>query len=236
MAQRSIALSAALLIACGGGRPPPMAPPALDDDEAEAADVTVAGIALPRMPLEVTPESEPLADGWSAAVAAITMPTPVPPVGDDWEVESWADGPFRDWMERRTDAVQDAQRALRAAREGPREQSVVASMLLGLVYSRFALDLRGIQVPAVFADDPVRAEAFRNALSTAAHPLWLRALDAFGSCSSVAGGAPAHSLDRWRERCDAEIRFVSEMLPDDPPDPEPAPQGERTGARGARRR
>lgn len=231
MTRPSIALTLPLLLACGGGRPPPMAPPPLDDDEAEAAEVTVAGIALPRMPLEVTPETEPLADGWAASVAALTMPTPRPPTGEDWEVESWADGPFRDWMERRTDAVQDAQRALREAREGPREQSVVASMLLGLVYSRFALDLRGIEVPAVFAGDSVRAEAFRNALSSAAHPLWLRALDAFGSCSSVAGAAPAHSLDRWRERCDAEIRFVSAMLPDDPPE-----EAERTPSREASRR
>ena len=57
-------------------------------------------------------------------------------------------------------------------------------------------------------------KAFRAAMEQAAQPLWLRALDAFGSCASVASAAPAHSLARWRERCDAELRAVEPLLPD----------------------
>lgn len=233
-----VPLIALLLVACGG-RPPPTPPPPLEDlDELEEGEVTIAGIPLPRMPFEVSPDDPELAPGWAATEAALTMPTPVPPAGEAWEVESWADGELTEWMRRRAEAVAAAQRALEPAREAEPEYGVVASLLLGLAYSRFAMDLRGIPVPPVFRDDPVRAEAFRNALRTAAEPLWLRALDAFGSCASLAGGAPAHSLAHWRERCDAEGRAVAEMLPE-PPSPEERPPGERPPEdepRGAERR
>jgi hypothetical protein len=205
-----------MLVSCGG-RPPPTAPPALPDDMDEDARLSIAGIELPRMPLDVAPEDEELAPGWALTERALTMPTPRPPDGAAWEVEAWADEELAAWMGRRAEAVAAAQRALEPARAGHAEHAVVASMLLGLAYSRFALDLRGVAVPDAFAADPVRAEAFRNALTTASGPLWQRALDAYGSCSSTAADEPAHSLDQWRERCDAEGREAEAMLPDPPP-------------------
>ncbi|MEC7522176.1 MAG: hypothetical protein VYE22_19980 [Myxococcota bacterium] len=211
------AAALALLLAACGGRPPPTAPPPLDEELGEEADgdgLRIAGIALPRLPLEVSATEPPLADGWARAEAALTMPTPRPPEGEAWEVEGWADGELGDWMRRRAEVVGAAQRALEPAREGRPEHSVVASLLLGLAYSRFALDLRGIETPLAFSNDPERAQAFRAAMEQAARPLWLRALDAFGSCAAVAAEAPAHSLARWRERCDAELRAVEPMLPE----------------------
>lgn len=173
----------------------------------------IAGVTLPRLPVDVTPEDAPIAPGWARTEAALTMPTPQPPAGEAWEVETWADEELTDWMRRRAEAVSSAQRALRPAREGAPRYSVVASMLLGLAYTRFAMDVRGIPTPRAFRSSEERAQQFRAALEEAAAPLWLRALDAYGSCSSVAGGQPAHSLDRWREACDAEIRSVNRMLP-----------------------
>ena len=79
----------------------------------------------------------------------------------------------------------------------------------------FALDLRGIPTPEAFGESEERARAFQAALENASLPLWQRALDAFGSCSSVAGSEPAHSLDQWREFCDTEIRNAQAMLPSD---------------------
>jgi len=208
---RRLAL-ALLLTACGGGRPPPTPPPELTRPS-DAPEVTIAGIALPRMPEDVTPQSEDLRDGWELAERALTMPAPRPPTGEAWEVEAWATDELADWMRRRGEAVADVQRAFEPARHGDAEESVVASMLLGLAYARFALDLRGLDTPSVFSDDPARAEEYRTALERAARPLWLRALDAFGSCASVAGEQPAHHLGRWRERCDREAREASAMLP-----------------------
>lgn len=197
-----------------------MAPPGLDDLD-DAPLVSIAGIELPRLPIDVEPDDPELEVGWARAEAALTMPTPRPPAGEAWEVETWADEALADWMTRRAQALGEAQRALEEARGGRPEYSVVASMLLGLAYSRFALDLRGVATPEAFADRADRANAFRAAMETAAEPLWQRALDAFGSCASVAGHQPAHSLDQWRERCDAEIRDVSAMLPDAAEDDEP---------------
>lgn len=210
---RRVSLGAGIVIAIAGcgSRPPPTPPPSVDLDEEEP--VLVAGIELPALPLDV--DRQDLEDGWVATEAALTMPTPRPPDGEDWEVEVWADEELMAWVRRRAEAVSAAQRALEPARTGgDADLSVVASALLGLAYSRFALDLRGIPTPSVFEDDPVRAAAFRSALDAAAAPLWQRALDAYGSCSSVAGAAPAHSLSRWRERCDREIRSVSAMIAD----------------------
>ena len=216
--RRSSQLLTACLVtalASCGGRPPPTPPPTFDDDDEEGA-IAIAGIELPRLPLDV--EVEDLEEGWPRTEAALTMAIPRPPHGADWEVEAWAEEELGAWMRRRAEAVGVAQRALEPVRAGPPEEAVVASMLLGLAYSRFALDLRGIEVPAAFAEDPVRAAAFRNALETASRPLWERALDAFGSCSATAASAPAHSLAAWRERCDREIRAAAAMIDDGAPE------------------
>jgi hypothetical protein len=212
-----LALAALALSSCGG-RPPPIDPPAYeellgDDDEQRAS---IAGIVLPRMPLDVEADDPELEEGWQRASQALSMPTPRPPSGDATEVELWADEELAGWMQRRAEAVGAAQHALERARMGRREVSVVASAVLGLAYSRFALDLRGIPTPEVFATDPDRSRAFQDALRSATGPLWQRALDAFGSCASAAGDAPAHSLDQWREFCDTEMESAASMLPEEP--------------------
>lgn len=209
----SVRYAILLLVACG--RPPPVAPPSYEELLDDENRIAIAGILLPRMPVDVAPTDPELEEGWERASRALSMPTPRPPAGDSVELETWADEELSEWITRRGQAIGDAQRALERARTGPSpEHSVVASAILGLAYSRFALDLRGIPAPELFADDPDRAIAFREALRSAARPLWQRALDAFGSCSSVAGEQPAHSLDHWREFCDGEIRSAGAMLPD----------------------
>ncbi len=202
-----------VLCACGG-RPPPVAPPPLEDEDDQEERASVAGISLPRLPLDVAVDDPELEEGWQHTAQALSMPTPRPPTGEAWEVEEWADEELAGWMRRRAEAIAAAQRALETARMGRPEVSVVASTLLGLAYSRFALDLHGISPPEVFASDTDRAQAFQAALRTAARPLWRRAVDAFGSCASVAAGAPAYTLDRWRRYCDDEIEEASAMLPD----------------------
>lgn len=166
------------------------------------------------MPLDVSPEDEVLAPGWELTERALTMPAPHPPAGEVWEVESWADDALGEWMRRRAEAIALAQHALDPVRHGRPRRSVVASLILGLAYARFAMDLRGLPTPTVFADDEDRAREYREALEAAAWPVWQRALDAFGSCAAVAAEQPAHSLARWRERCDQEAREASAMLPD----------------------
>lgn len=200
-----------LLTACG--RPPPVAPPSLHEELSEGRRASIAGIELPRMPIEVNRREPPLRDGWSATARSLTMRAPRPPLGEAWEVEAWADDELADWLGRRGDAIAQAQRALEPARQGDPEASVVASTLLGLAYARFAMDVRGLDTPRAFADDARRAREYREALETAAQPLWLRALDAFGGCAATASAQPAHHLDRWRERCDDESREASAMLP-----------------------
>ena len=198
-----------------GGRPPPVAPPPLDDDD-DAPRASIAGIVLPPLPLDVEIDDVAIEEGWRRAELALSMPTPRPPRGELWEVEAWADEELTGWMHRRAEAVGAAQRALETARMGRPDISVVASAILGLAYSRFALDLRGIPVPEVFASDAERSRAFQAALHGATTPLWQRALDAFGSCASAAAAAPAHSLASWREFCDDEGQSAAAMLPDAP--------------------
>jgi hypothetical protein len=198
--------------ACAGARPPPVDPPPLDDDDETRP--SIAGIVLPALPVDVEVDDPALEEGWRRASVALSMPTPRPPAGELWEIEAWVDQELREWMHRRAEAVGAAQHALEPARMGRPELSVVASAILGLAYSRFALDLRGIPTPAVFASNPERARAFQDALHGATGPLWQRALDAFGSCSSAAADAPAHSLSEWREFCDEESASAAAMLPE----------------------
>lgn len=217
MTHRAALLPVAFLLCACASQPPPVEPPPLDRliDDGEAR-VSIGGIVLPRMPPDVEPDDPDLDDGWRRASQALSMPTPRPPAGEAWEVEEWADQELSAWMQRRAEAIGAAQRALEEARMGRREASVVASAILGLAYSRFALDLRGIPTPDVFAGDHDRSRAFQEALHRATATLWQRALDAFGSCASAAAAAPAHSLDQWREFCDDEIASASAMLPDRP--------------------
>jgi len=216
---RVLALLFSVALTACGGRPPLTPPPDLEAEQ-NAEPPRIAGIALPRLPVDVSPEDEELAEGWSLTEQALTMPAPRPPDGEIWEVETWADDALSDWMGRRGAAIAAAQRALDGARHGRPDQSVVASMLLGLAYARFAMDLRGLDTPPAFLDDSERTAQYRQAIEAAAEPLWLRALDAFGSCGSVAAEQPAHSLSRWRERCDREGREASSMLPDHEEDEE----------------
>ena len=203
----------ASLVGCGGGRPPPAEPPPLDLEEDERPRVRIGGVELPRMPYDVEPDDGELETGWARTAESLLMRTPTPPSGDEIEIDAWASAELAAWLDRRGRSVAAAQRALETARGGRPEHSVVASMLLGLAYSRFALDVRGIATPTAFSGDPDRTAAFRAALEQAAAPLWQRALDAFGSCASVARDQPAHSLAQWRERCDAEARIAEQMLP-----------------------
>lgn len=190
-----------------------MAPPPLDDED-EAPRPTLAGIVLPALPSDVEVDDRELEEGWNRAERLLSMPTPRPPRGEVWEVEAWATDELSEWIQRRASAIGALQRALEGARMGRAEVSVVASAILGLAYSRFALDLRGIPVPEVFASDPERARAFQQALENAAGPLWQRAVDAFGSCASTAAEAPAYSLAAWRTFCDREGESAAAMLPD----------------------
>lgn len=200
-----------LLFACGGGRPPPEPPPSLDPDD--GASFEFAGIELPPLPLDV--EEDDLADGWGPVERALTEPAPRPPVGETWEVDAWADDVLADWIGRRATLLAEAQRALTMLREGDPEISVVASTLLGLTYSRLALDLRGIPTPASYRDTPELEGAFRSALDRMARPLFRRAVDAYGSCSATAMDGPAYALARWREHCDRELRMLAPMVGSD---------------------
>ncbi|MGE0788487.1 MAG: hypothetical protein AB7S26_22620 [Sandaracinaceae bacterium] len=212
----SILLWSALSLACGAGRPPPTPPPALDDDDGGSERVRIAGIRLPRLPVDVSPDDELLANGWAQTEVALRMPTPSPPEGEAWEVEAWASEELPRWMQRRAEAITTAQHALQTARDGDPRYSVVASTLLGIAYSRFAMEVRSIPVPGAFAGDEERQRELHDALEHAAYPIWLHAMDAFGSCSRVAADAPAHSLARWREACDREIHEIEALIPDDP--------------------
>jgi hypothetical protein len=220
-------LAIAILFCACGTRPPPVAPPSYEELLDDERRLSIAGIVLPRMPVDVEPDDPELEEGWTRASRALSMGTPAPPAGDAYEVGIWADEELTAWIRRRAEAIGEAQRALERARSGSADYSVVASAILGLAYSRFALDLHGISVPEIFTSDPERTRAFQTALRNAARPLWQRALDAFGSCASAAYDAPAHSLEPWREFCDEEIRNANAMLPQAPAapvDPDDAPR------------
>lgn len=210
---------ALLMLACGGAAAPVEEPP-IDPADLEDDGASIAGIDLPNLPVDVELDDGVLGEGVLRATDALSMPTPRPPVGEAWEVEAWADEELTAWLGRRAEAAAQAQRALEGARAADLSHSVIASAILGLVYSRFALDLRGIPVPEIFARSPERTRAFREALVTAGAPLWRRALDAFGSCANAAGAAPAYSLAAWRSFCDDEIREIEAIVPRDGEDGE----------------
>ena len=191
------------VMGCGSTqRSAPVAPP---DPSPSSEAVEIAGIELPDLPMDVAPDDEVLSSGWDAARASLVMPALSPPLGERWQVEVWVEEAFPSWLRQRALTLAEAQRALEPARQGDVWHSVVASALLGIVHTRFALDLHGIDVPDAFRSDEERMEAFQLAMRNAARPLWRRAVDAFGSCASAANEAPIHALAAWRQFCDTQL-------------------------------
>lgn len=195
-------------LACGGAERPPTAPPPALPSPGRAPSTTLAGIALPPFPEGVAADQAPLLSGWLAARQALTRALPHPPPGPLAEVEVWAAETLAPFLSARAQELRKTHRALEPARRGTREQSVVASAVLGTVYLRAALELRGMPAPQSLARRPADADAYRAALDAAARPLAQRAVDAFGSCASTAARAPVHVLSRWRRHCDDERRLA----------------------------
>ncbi|MCZ7686465.1 MAG: hypothetical protein M5U28_50005 [Sandaracinaceae bacterium] len=215
MTHRAAPLLVAFLTCACASQPPPVDPPPLDDliDDGTAR-VSIGGIVLPRMPPDVgrtirtstrvaprepgalhadaaAPRGRGLGGGGVGRSGALRLDAAARGGGrrraaPRWRRRAWA-GARRAWWPRRSSASPTrASRSICAA--SPRRD--------------------------VFAGDPDRSRAFQEALHRATATLWQRALDAFGSCASAAGAAPAHSLDQWREFCDDEIESASAMLPE----------------------
>jgi hypothetical protein len=205
------ALLLLLAVGCGGARPPPVDPPAAE--EAEAFEV--AGVDLPPLPYGV--EEADLEAGLALLESLLLEAPPEPPEG--YRLEAWLAERLPLWVGDRARRLGALLEALEPARQGESEAlAAVASALLGVAFERSALDLRGLPRPRGLGET---RDAFDDALARLARPLAQRAIDAYGSCASIAAGAPAYSLSRWRTHCDeaAEALTAAAGAGDPPPDP-----------------
>lgn len=211
-----------LCVLCACGRPSPTAAPRDHLLDLDAEDpVVIAGIELPPLPEDVDPADEVLAEGWRGAAQLLVASVPTVPEQSE-EASYWVEEEFANWLGSRAQATIQLQRTLEEARQDEPRYSVVASVLLGLIYSRFALDIRGIETPLEMEHEAVAAHTFREALIRVSQAPLRRAIDAFGSCASVAASAPAYSLARWRAYCDEQIEWLEAARTVAPTADEPA--------------
>lgn len=202
------ALALALALAahgCGSSTPPAahrlVGEPSEDDQD--AAPLMLGSRTLPPLPVSVHASDEVVATALARSEEATIPSRPV--LADDATVQETARymrEDFQAWLVTRARAIGAARVALGAMEHGEPDEYVLASALVGTLFSMLALEVQETPLPRVIRDSASQRVLVREALLEAAAPLYRRALDALGACASTAAGAADPSLDAWARYCD----------------------------------
>lgn len=202
-AMRAALFFLCLLAACGGGAPPPGSATSGAERTEEDDGLELAGITLPALPHGVSASRPPLETGIRLAQESgeIERP-PLAASATRAEVQAYVAGPLHDWMLERGRGLRDVRAALAEAEDGEEGELVVAAAVVGVLYLRFALDLAEMPLPEAVQADAAWRLGMRNALLSAASPLFDGALSAFGACAASSVGSADPSLEAWERFCD----------------------------------
>ena len=194
------------MIGCGGSTTPIVehrlvGEPREDDEEAVAFEL--GAITLPPLPATVHETDEVVANAIRLSRDATLPERPVlSDEATDEETARFMREDFQAWMVTRARAIGAARVALREMERGEPDEYVLASALVGTLFAMLAREVQETPLPRVIRDSGSQRVLVREALLEAAAPLYRRALDALGACSSTASGAADPTLDPWARYCD----------------------------------
>jgi hypothetical protein len=185
-------------------QPGPAPNPTSGGERTEEDDaLEIAGIELPPLPHGVSASRAPLEEGVRLARVSGDLARPaLAETATLAEVQAYVAGPLRDWMLLRGRALREVRGALAEAEDGEDGELVVAAGVVGVLYLRFALDLAELPLPTSVREDAAARLGIRNALLSAASPLFDGALSAFGACAASSVGSADPSLEPWERFCD----------------------------------
>jgi hypothetical protein len=199
--------------------PPPEPEPAADP--ASLLPTTVP-IPIPQPAVPRTQMSAALRRIWERVEQAIEIRPPSPPAEASEEaIDAWAGGPFRQWFEARSAAMNAVSEAIAAlGRRTPRHEIAVAAALLGYAYEDMAAGVRGAPVPEALAADAELLDVYVRALTDATAPMARDAARGYAHCVRTFGEAEAAAWSEWADYCDergAEVVEVYDLSVEPPP-------------------
>ncbi len=210
-----LSFAGALALGCGGSSAPTathrlVGEPTEEGDD-ELVPLDLGERMLPPLPATVHETDEPVREALRLSREALVPERPV--LADDASAEETARfmrESFQAWIVTRARGIQQARNALAALEHGEPDEYVLASALVGTLFSMLAAEIEAMPLPRVVEDDHDERILVREALLELAAPLHRRALDAFGACASAASGAADPTLDPWASYCDDETQRTEE--------------------------
>ncbi len=213
MAQLSLVIAGSFALVatlgCGGSSVPIVehrlvGEPSGDDDDAEP--FVLGALTLPPLPVTVHASDEVVGTALRLARDATLPERPTLDDGaTDEQTARYMREDFQAWLVERARAIGAARSALSAMEHGEPDEYVLASALVGTLFSMLAREVQETPLPRVIREDRAQRVLVREALLEAAAPLYRRALDGLGACASTAAGAADPTLDPWATYCDAAI-------------------------------
>jgi hypothetical protein len=161
--------------------------------------------------------SERMRFGLQLAEESFSVQAPPPPERHSaLELEDWSNGPLRDWLERKTHAMEAARRELDAAAEETHRQRIIGGAVVGLMYEDVARVLRDVPTPDDLDDEPEILRIYEQVVASQARPFLETARRAYHACA--ANAVEPESMGHWSRFCAGrEDRLPERDLPGSPP-------------------
>ncbi|AKF11162.1 hypothetical protein [Sandaracinus amylolyticus] len=102
------------------------------------------------------------------------------------DLTEWSEGALREWLERKTAAIEAARTELDAAAEEQHRQRILAGALVGLLYEDVLRVLRRRPMPDDLEDEPEILDVYRDSLESQARPWLETARRAYRACAANA--------------------------------------------------
>ena len=162
--------------------------PITDDAETAAADEPVVlrstipvPVPQPAVPREEL--SDELQAVWTAVEEQVADGRPDGPEEETVDnVQAWADGPFREWIDARRQSLTETRELLAAIAREPAWERGLALALWAYAFEDMGAQIAGAPVPREIAEDPELLGIYVTSLNDASVPLGRRAVELYADC------------------------------------------------------
>jgi hypothetical protein len=190
----ALALPLAAMVGCGG--------PRMRTGELYAGRVGAAPSlrCLPDPDVVDAELSPRMRTALELADESFAVQAPPPPTSRSaLDLTDWAEGPLRDWLGRKTQAIEEARHELDAAAEESHRQRIMGGAVVGLMYEDVARVLRAVPAPEDLEDEPEILEIYQQVLESQARPFLETARRAYHACALNA--SEPESMRHWSRFC-----------------------------------
>lgn len=233
-------VGAALLAGCGGPAPATTrlgSERELYGEGGDEATITIGSAELPPVPV-VLRDDELIEDARSAAqdVTAIELAAPSREL-DLRGMHAYVEDDLTRYLDACAERLATLMGLIRrleddtAHADDRDERTLVAGAFLGTALVHVARGIDRVELPRAVEEVASERAPLREALGAIAHPLYLRARDAYAACAERAVRSADPEIDAYRAFCDEARGEIAERARATAPRSRPAPRDERTPQR-----